>query len=284
MGNWEDTESRYIRTVLHSARRPNNTVKFPEVELALLRHLAPSIPERIAIDVGAFRGSYTRTFRDCGFEVFAFEPIASRVQDLRAKWRADPGVHIERAALSNEDGIVGIHLGEWQNANEADLNSGDVFNSLENKPWTEELHFPKTLLTVRRRLAWYVQSGLIPAEIGILKTDAEGHDRAVLEGAWPHLGRLTLCEYWNREFSFSQGGDWAKNDLSHYEDFFASRVDVHRLVIGRDATETDIFFQVNPRVSEPNSWGNVLFTHDADLFTKAVEWCMDVMGARSCRA
>lgn len=282
MSNWDETEEAYVRTVLRSGRRPNDAARLPEVEHLLIKHLAPAIPERVAIDIGGFRGAYTKVLRQCGFEVFTFEPVPSLVAQLRAKWRHDPGVHIERIALSDQDGMVDINLAAWQLGEGGDFNDDDAFNTLQTNSGNNALAFMSRLSVVRRRLAGLVESGLVPPRIGVLKIDAEGHDPLILEGAWPFLGRVTLCEYWSRDFVFSNGA--SVNDLSNYDNFFASRTDVHRLVIGRDIYERSLYFQVDPRSTEPNSWGNILFTKDAQLFASAVEWCFDLMGSEACRA
>ncbi len=248
----------------------------------MLWHLSSSIPERVAVDIGCFRGSYVDLFRRAGFKVFAFEPIPSRVADLRAKWSNDPNVRIERVAVSDEDGLADIFLGDWKVPEEFDLNPGDLFNTLEARPANSVLAFKSKLRVVRRRLAWFVDRKLIPPRIGILKIDTEGHDEAVLRGAWPYLGRITMCEYWSKDFIFNEGR--SRNDLSHYEDFFASRAHVQSLVIGRDAEHPALFYQVNPRTTVSNSWGNIIFTRDSDLFAKAVAWCADTIGGKAARA
>ena len=282
MSAWDNIESRHIRNVLRSLPDLASSANLPEVEHALLKHLCAHIPERIGVDVGVFRGAYLNLFRQAGFRAFGFEPIPSRVAELRRKWAHDPMVTIERVALSDEDGLADIHLGDWKIAEEQALNPGDLFNTLERRPDNDVLTFSGALSVARRRLAWFVEVGLIPHDIGVLKIDAEGHDLAVLRGAWPHLGRVTLCEYWSSDFLFSGGA--AKNDLSHYEDFFADKADMQALVLGRDAAHPALFYQVNPRETARNSWGNILFTTDAALFAEATAWCEEIIGAHAARA
>lgn len=282
MSIWDSTENRHLRNVLSAQRDTTTSAVLPEVEHALLKHLCAHIPERVGIDVGVFRGDYLNLFRQAGFRAFGFEPIPSRVADLRHKWAHDPQVTIERVALSDTDGLADIHLGDWQIPEEQELNPGDLFNTLERRADNEVLTFTGALSVVRRRLAWFVEAGLVPRDIGVLKIDAEGHDLAVLRGAWPYLGRVTLCEYWSSDFLFSGGA--AKNDLSHYEDFFADKADMHALVLGRDAAHPALFYQVDPRATSRNSWGNILFTADPALFAEAIDWCEQTIGAHSVRA
>lgn len=253
-----------------------------EIALALLRALSPYIPERIAIDVGAFDGAYIRCFRESGFRTIAFEPTPRRAERLRRRWRQDPLTTIERMALSDRDGLGEFYLGDWDASSQNDHSPGDLFNTLEPRAANNVVAYASKISVVQRRLASLVQTGLTPPDIGVMKIDAGGHNIAVLEGAWPFMARLMLCSYQSEGFALNAGT--AKVDLTNYREFLSARAPMHALVVGHDADRHAIFYQVNPIATSWNSWGDILFTADEALFARAVAWCEDALGADLARS
>jgi FkbM family methyltransferase len=281
MTSWVDTAARSVEASVQPATQLRTTVQLPEIELLLLSHLAPMVPERVAIDIGSFDGAFIDSFRSYGFQTLAFEPTPGLAAALRAKWRGDPLVRIEAIALSDENGSVDLHLGHWLRDADRELNPGDAFNTLEARDENAYLCFPRALTVVRRQYKSLVQARLAPSKAGIMKIDTEGHDIAVLGGAWPYIGRITVCEYWSRDFLFSNGK--AKNDIADYRDFWSRHSATQALVVGRDASNLNFFYQLNPEKSYPNSWGSILFTSDTTLLAEAVSWCERILGGHNAQ-
>jgi FkbM family methyltransferase len=121
--------------------------------------------------------------------IHAFEPIQSTFDLLKEKVGALPGVTCHRLALSDREGEQTIRAVP-----------GSVFNSLDSKLLAEEKNAVQEgilLSTVDRFLA-----GQNLRSVDLLKTDTEGHDLKVLEGAKDVLSRGGVgCVYTEVTFS-----------------------------------------------------------------------------------
>jgi FkbM family methyltransferase len=273
-------DRRILQAQLDPDRQAGRLGPLLEIEHALIRAVAPLVPERHAVDIGAHHGAYTRLFRSLGFDVTAVEAVPSLVAKLRKQFAGDERVTIVQTAASSEDGRAQFHLasrGPVEGVND----DPNLFNSITDHASQGYLSFDTRLNVATRSVRSMMESGLLPERLGILKVDTEGHDRSVLAGALPKLGRLNLCEYWSNTHTW--GDERFPNEPSNYVDLLKSEGDHQFIVLGRDTRSNQMFFQVDASFCVPGSWGNVVFTVDEDLHRAALAWCLDVFGASGLR-
>lgn len=133
-----------------------------EVELRLLPWLCD--PDAVAIDVGAFTGTYS-----VGLSINACRVIAVEPQPRQAAWlrRAMPrNVRVVEAALSDVGGRAVMKLSS---------RGGGSMSTLDSRPGVRD--WPEISVAVMR------MDDLRTERVGFVKIDAEGHEARVLAGA-----------------------------------------------------------------------------------------------------
>jgi FkbM family methyltransferase len=160
------------------------------VEGDFYRLLARQIPTRVLVDVGAHHGTAFRPFLEAGWIVHAFEPVEANRKRLEENFPNHARLSVHREAVSSENGSATLHL-----AVHPDGTPHDYYHSLErigDDPWHRK---GKDVTVPVVSLGAMVDGNELPAEVGFLKIDTEGHDLAVLRG----LGSLA-CEVIGVEF------------------------------------------------------------------------------------
>jgi putative sugar O-methyltransferase len=172
--------NRLFRYIISRLDLESNSESLVEVqEMQHLRPLLESLPDRlkIAIDIGAHKGSVTRTLAHMGFKVYALEPhpqtrrrLIEELNDLIRSGR----VEVFELAASDCDGAADMFVG-----------SADTLNTLESA-WTTRA-FPEYFrekhvirVQTRKLSSLLTEHGL--RSVGFLKIDAEGHETHVLKG------------------------------------------------------------------------------------------------------
>jgi FkbM family methyltransferase len=165
------------------------------VRLPLARHLRDVFDEcdiRCVLDVGANTGQY-RDFlrREVGYrgQIISFEPISGEFERLRKRAADDSRWHVMNLALGDHDYSAELHV----------MASSDL----------SSLHMPKAkgpqyrmnvvqrneTVSVRRLDKVVEELGSIVPTGGVyLKTDTQGHDLAVIEGASGILERVVALQ------------------------------------------------------------------------------------------
>lgn len=147
-----------------------------EPEVAHLPFVVPR--DRIALDVGAYFGAYARALARLTYRVHAFEPTETADLMIRSMPR---NVTVHKMALSSCNGTATFRIPCGSSA----------LASLERHVAGDARTIQVTLTTI---------DTLFPAEdIGFIKIDVEGHERAVLNGARATIARclpvmLIECE------------------------------------------------------------------------------------------
>lgn len=153
---------------------------------AHLRHLLRLHRIDVVLDVGANRGQFARLVRRLGFggRIISFEPQSELQSQLQAAAATDPGWT-----------VIGCALGAAEENRTLQVFQNDTFSSLHPINALGERRFSDLLAPTRteqvaiRTLdrAWSEIAGPGRPRI-LLKTDTQGHDLAVLQGATAVLG------------------------------------------------------------------------------------------------
>ncbi|MBV9893959.1 MAG: FkbM family methyltransferase, partial [Chloroflexi bacterium] len=262
---------------LLSACRQNKEIALSErtdeydqsTDVRLLMALLTRISNKVAVDVGAERGSFVHAFLDAGVEtVYAVEPYPQNVELLRQQFGASPSVKILDVALGDQDGPTTLYVAE----DKTGLRN-DAYHSLVAFDETPTIRRIDELPVMCRSLESLAAEGVLPDRVGVLKIDAERSDFAIVRG----MGRVTpaviMLEYWDdlsetvgaAEYRLSEVAEWLR--IRGYGTFVA--------VKRHDEFEV---LQVNDSTTHPGDWGNAIFVRDdvvaqvSDLiFSAAVE-------------
>lgn len=149
----------------------------------------------LVIDVGANHGQFAGTCRQLGFRgrIVSFEPTPALVSGLRTAAASDPTWQIVPRALGAVPGEAQLRV------------FGDSsFNSLHDATRAGEATFPDYLRAYGTQVVpvstlaaeWPACVATLLAPRCLLKTDTQGHDLAVLQGAAPILPQVAavVCE------------------------------------------------------------------------------------------
>jgi FkbM family methyltransferase len=132
------------------------------------------------LDIGAHIGYYSVYLSPSVRRAYAFEPDPRNLEDLHANARLAGNVDVVEAAVSSRDGSARLHVGH-----------GSAVSSLEGAGEGIEV---KTV-TIDSFVA--SRPGI---DVGLIKTDVEGHDLEALRGMGEVVARcqpliLTECPY-----------------------------------------------------------------------------------------
>lgn len=148
--------------------------RYGEFELRLVEPLCQA--DRDSIDVGANLGAYVHFMRRSSRLVYAFEPVPWLAQELKRKFPSRVIVH--SIALSDRNDIATLHLPLVNGQPDAGLSS---FVPAEAGKKGEMMGL--RVRTCRLDDAY-------DGDVGFIKIDVEGHERAVLDGA---IGTIARC-------------------------------------------------------------------------------------------
>lgn len=163
-----------------------------EPEARLLASFLARLPNRTVIDVGAERGAFVAAMLEAGADaVHAIEPEPDNVEALRERFGGDARVAIHALAASDAEGSVTLRRSFGPDGTPIPFG-----HTLLPRPDTDDVQWRAGVTVRARTLASLVEDGDLPARVGILKIDTEGHDYAVLTA----LGRLdpdvVMVEHW----------------------------------------------------------------------------------------
>lgn len=236
-----------------------------EPELEVLARLAPALAPRIAIDVGAHHGRFTRALLDLGFEVHALEPNPEARAELVRRLGDRPGFTAHAGAAGAEDGWAELGLVTDRSGHYADASQ---FASLAGLPLPVGLEKAGTVRVPVHRLDSLVgRIGM--AAPSVVKVDAEGTDLDVLRGLGDLRPAVLLAEFWDVDLPFSAPG--ARNRLPDLVAHARSHGAPWHLVVFRRWGDARPAFYGGWAASPERSWGNVLFFADRSLYEQARE-------------
>ncbi len=224
-----------------------------ETLLAALLQICQHLGNKVAIDVGAEKGSFTAEFLRVGCtQVYAFEPWPPNAHELRRQFQSIPEVQIFEVAVGVKDESATLHVAE-----DSSGQALSYYHSLEHFSDTPEVRWSRHISVPCRSLGSLVHEGAIPSEVGILKIDTEGHDFAVLRGMGGLVSDVIVIECWDElpeiigscPYRLSEVAQWLR-ELGFRNFAFFKRHDEFEAV------------QINNAQTRHGDWGNVLFLHD----------------------
>jgi FkbM family methyltransferase len=257
---------------------------FKDIEAELMSYLYSYLPHHRAVDIGANRGEVSHRLLQAGYEVYAFEPFPPVVEKLKERLGNKPNLHIFPFALGKVNEERELHIV----SDEKLLSNPDgpqlypdsdytLLSSLSKHSLPEGLIFTETIPISVRNLESLHASSEIPSDIGLVKIDTEGSDLEVILGMGEHRYPVVVAEFWDSKFPFGQFG--ANNKLEDLVDEMRGRGYDWFIVIYKIFLSNDVSYYCNNKFSIENSWGNVFFFQDYQVFSQALKWCSAVMPA-----
>jgi FkbM family methyltransferase len=163
-----------------------------DAELHLLSKLIAHLNRRSMVDIGAERGDLATEMLRAGIEeLHAFDPHPENAKALRDRFDADARVTVHEYAVSDGDGDAQLHVSSSPDGEQLPFG-----HTLLERPDTDEIVWNDALTVTRRSLSSLVEAEEIPARVGILKIDTEGHDLAVVRGMGPLEADVVMVEHW----------------------------------------------------------------------------------------
>jgi FkbM family methyltransferase len=241
-----------------------------EVELELLNRLIPHLQLRTFLDIGAEKGSMSRFFITAGLTGHLFEPFAHHADTLKTLVSGTANV-FHPLAIDDQD-----RQAELQIATDPEGKVIPEFNSLHRLTREDLRISQQTIQPVEcRSLRSLVAEGSIPSVVGLVKTDTEGNDAAVLRGMPPAYCEALCCEY------FTEGlyAGWEQSHPRMILDLARQLGFEHYIVTKRRAGLT--WLALGPTTFAPLTWGNFIFVRP-ELWTACLPFWLEVV--RKCDA
>lgn len=246
-----------------------NDPKFNEPETVLMESLRPFLPTSRALDIGAHNGDVSERLLAAGYEVYAFEPNPPIFESLVARLGDRPGFHPFQFAIGRDVGTLPLYLAD-------DLSGYDryadttLLSSLAIHGIQDDLGYTRTIPVEVKSVVSMFQSGIIPGDISLVKIDTEGYDLEVIRGMGDLRFPIVAAEFWDREIL------WGRSGLAYSLETLVSEMRdrgyLRHLVIYRLWGRNEVWRAPDLIQSVANSWGNVFFFRDAELFERAERW------------
>jgi len=241
-------------------------------EVALLAYLCPLLEDTNAIDVGAHHGVVAERLLKAGYSVYAFEPYTPSFQSLCERLGSNTNFRAFQYALGPTDAQSELHVA----ADLSSVNKWDptLFNSLVTRPMLQDLQFTKTVQVQMRSIESLVRSGELPKSAGLLKVDTEGFDLEVLRGIGESRFSVVMAEFWDAAHAFGSGGN---GQLHPLVEEMRCRGYQHYIVVYHLDEDEAISYYCDRDDTVPESWGNVLFFNEREIFVRSLRWCEEVL-------
>jgi FkbM family methyltransferase len=227
-----------------------------DLEIELIRILAPHARARFFVDVGAEKGRFASAMFGCGMRGALFEPMARHFAAL-AELAMRHGSTAYPYAIDENDGEREFFIACGPDGTELDF-----FHSLQKLDNATQFHHSRSVRVRCRSLKSLAAEGALPGSIGILKTDTEGNDLAVLRGLGRIRPELVVCEY------FTEGlyAGWKDARPRPAIELMRS-LGYSRYVATKRVGEFE-YCSGSPAGFLPAQWGNLFFIRDS-LFADA---------------
>lgn len=271
-------DNRQIFEDIHSQKYKVITDQqyFQDLDIELMTYLYSYLPHRLAVDIGANRGDVSSRLLQAGYQVYAFEPFPAVIDKLKNRLGDHPNFRLFPFALGSENQTQELHIATDETPDNT-YQDASFYSSLTKHSLSEGLVFTDTISVTVKTLASLHDAEELPKDIGLVKIDTEGFDLEVIKGMGNYRYPVVVAEFWDKNFPFGRSG--AMNQLPDLVKAMKER-DYHwHLVIYRIWGSSDVSYYCNSAYSLDNSWGNVFFFQDYQVFHQALLWCASVMPA-----
>ena len=249
---------------------------FQDLDIELMTYLYSYLPHRLAVDIGANRGDVSSRLLQAGYQVYAFEPFPPVIDKLKNRLGDHPNFRLFPLAIGSENQTQELHIATDETPDNT-YQDASFYSSLTKHSLSEGLVFTDTISVTVKTLASLHDAEELPKDIGLVKIDTEGFDLEVIKGMGNYRYPVVVAEFWDQNFPFGRSG--AMNQLPDLVNAMKER-DYHwHLVIYRIWGSSDVSYYCNSAYSLNNSWGNVFFFQDYQVFHQALLWCASVMPA-----
>ena len=241
-----------------------------ETEFTILASLLPVLRNRTFLDIGAEKGSFAKFLLNRGFQGSLFEPFPGHQKELAAL-AAKTGAKFFPCAVDRVDRTAQFHI-----ACDDQGQPVDYYHSLHKIAQDDRVRHQRVLEVPCRSLASLAGAGEIPSEIGILKTDTEGNDLAVMQGLGAVQAEVLICEFFTE-------GLYAGWEEAHPRGLIARAEQLgfsQYLAIKR--WEGQELVSLKPAVFLPKQWGNLVFMR-LKVFRDAAEALQKIVSASERR-
>jgi FkbM family methyltransferase len=249
---------------------------FQGVEVGLMNHLYSFLPNNLALDIGANVGDISNYLLETGYEVYAFEPFPPIFDKLKARFENNPHFHGYPLAIGSVDENRELFIVSDQTFPKIYQDS-TLYNSLVQHSLCQGLVFTDSVNVNVKSLESLHQSSEIPTNISLVKIDTEGFDEEVLIGMGNYRYPVVMAEFWDAAIPFAESG--TKNQLQNMVKTMKSKGYGWHIAMYRIWGNTEASYYCNHPYPIENSWGNVFFFQDYNLFAEALKWCSATMPA-----
>jgi FkbM family methyltransferase len=222
-----------------------------DLDMGLVRTIAPFLASRTFVDVGAERGSVASALIALGLRGVLFEPLPRHFATL-SRLTAQGGATAHPWAIDERDGERDLHV-----ATNAAGDELDYFHSLQRVDNETRFRHSRKLRVTCRSISSLALEGIVPDPLGVLKTDTEGNDLAVLKGMGSLRPELAICEFFTEELYHGWGD--ARPELAI--ELMAS-LGYRRVVAVKRLDELE-YCAASPMGFLPRQWGNLFFFSDS---------------------
>lgn len=243
-------------------------------EVSLLMALRSVLPTNVAIDIGANQGDVSELLLASGYEVFAFEPLPEVCHKLATRLGSNSQFHalsLGVGATNEQRDMFTVSVDkDFENMFESDLS---VYAGLVQHSLPQGMHYSQSISVPVKNLQTLHAEGLLPNDAAVLKIDTEGHDLAVIAGIGDARYSVIACEFWDGKHFFSQEQFGLLKPIvsALRAKGYAWHIVIYRVYDGISSSEPRFFCNFDDSVE--NSWGNVLFFRDFEVFKTAHSWC-----------
>jgi FkbM family methyltransferase len=241
-----------------------------ETEFSILAALLPALKARTFLDIGAEKGTFAKFLLGHGFTGAMFEPFPGHQPELAAL-AASSGAKFFPCAVDRTDRTAQFHLACDENHQPV-----DYYHSLLKIEHDDRVRHEQVIDVPCRSLASLAAAGEIPTDIGILKTDTEGNDLAVMQGLGPVQAEVLICEFFTEGLYRGWEEAHPRGLIARAEQLGFSQY----LAIKR--WEGQELVSLKPAVFVPKQWGNLIFMR-LRIFKDAAEPLQKIVAASEQR-
>src|SRR5262249_40396623 len=109
----------------------------------------------------------------------------------------------------------------------------------------------------------------------VVKIDTEGFDLEVIRGMGDHRYSVVMTEFWDAHIPFANEG--LRYTVESMAREMRQRGYLWYIVIYRVWGHNETAFFCNHDRAVPESWGNIVFFQDREVFVQAQNWCGAVL-------